>query len=788
MNAGSSSVERDRALGVAWQQQRLRAYAAACVLGLIVTVWFRWPGAALATALCVAGTLDCAAGLRMENRRIPLAIIVDAFLIALMLAIVVAPPPAVAFFVGYYVVAVMVLAPRLAAPLLLGVAGLAAGVLLIPELAGATVTVTQATVIGISAAIIFSFNTAVLLMAVDRELRRLDEQTDRRIDFSAAVADSAKRLLSGTGEGNLEATLQILADALRAGSVFVERNFDDPVRGLCTTLVAACDRQYEDPVPRERWEMVPWTAYPKAHEHLSTGMHFHFTVDELEGTEREMYEGTAIGSEIDIPIFVNEHWLGMIGVSDTDPGYTWREEDIALLRSLADMIGAHWQREEAARTRQALIESLDDRVRYERAMATCSRALLGGVEGGIESALAALIEATGAEFAFVDLTVDHPELGLSAVLVAEAVRPGYEGQIRADGWQDHTLDAPILDVIPYSSMPTGYKALSEGQVALTVTSELEEGTERAIYERGGVLSELCIPFFVQGRWHGSVGFTQFSHMRDWEVREIEILRTAAEMFGAAFERQAVRSRLEALLDSKDELIAGVSHELRTPLTVVMGLSDELATNEDFESAEARALMRMVATQSREMADIVEDLLVAARTDDGSVAVVPETVELIGLAETVVTYLSIPSSRTFRIDGDPTEAWADPGRVRQIVRNLITNAIRYGGDHITINVERHGSAVLEVIDDGPGVPDDSVVAVFEPYQRAHNRPTQPSSVGLGLTLSRRLARLMGGDLEYAPRDGLCVFRLTLPGPARSDSHAGNALQRSGVAADDRRRHR
>jgi signal transduction histidine kinase len=770
VNTTERYSERSRALGDTWRRQRLRSYVVASVIGGGLTLWIRWPGLAVATALCILAT--AAIVLRGgRERHLPTAVAADAALVAAILTVMAAPPAAIAFYAGYYVVAAMLLTPRSVLPLSVAIGALGLGILVVPELAGVAVSPAATTLIGATSAVVFSLNVAVLLFAVDRQVQTLDRVTIRRVGFSEAVAESARHLLSDAGDGALDATMNALAEALDADSVFVESNVDDPVHGPCTVLVAWCDLDYEDPDPPERWQLQPWSSYPMAHERLAAGEHFHFRVDDLEGVEREMYAGTGIGSEIDVPIFAGDRWMGIIGVSDADPEYTWSDEDVSLLRSLADMIGVHWLRREEAATRQRLIDSLDERFRYERAMAACSRALLRGVDGGIEEGLAELIEATGADFAFVDVNVEHDELGLCAALVAEAVRPGYEGEIKADGWQDHTLDHPIEDLIPYSSLPTVHAALSRGEVAHIITDELEAGVEHEIYERGGVLSELCIPFFVAGEWHGSVGFTQFTTKRAWGDRELEVLRTAAEMFGVAFERQAVRSRLEALLESKDELIAGVSHELRTPLTVVVGLSDELANGEDFESSEARALMRMVATQSREMADIVEDLLVAARTDDGSVAVVPESVDLMALSETVASYVSLPASRTLTIEGEATEAWADPGRVRQIVRNLITNAIRYGGDSIAVRIGGSASAVLEVVDDGPGVPEDSVVTVFEPYQRAHNRPTQPSSVGLGLTLSRRLAHLMGGDLEYAPRDGLCVFRLTLPRPARSGAEHG-----------------
>jgi len=107
------------------------------------------------------------------------------------------------------------------------------------------------------------------------------------------------------------------------------------------------------------------------------------------------------------------------------------------------------------------------------------------------------------------------------------------------------------------------------------------------------------------------------------------------------------------------------------------------------------------------------------------------------------------------------ALADPIRFRQIVRNLVTNAIRYGGDEIQISMSRKGDRVAVcVADDGPGVPEEDRERIFEAYHRAHSSAGQPGSVGLGLTVSRTLAELMGGSLSYS-KNGLSTFVLDLP---------------------------
>jgi signal transduction histidine kinase len=113
----------------------------------------------------------------------------------------------------------------------------------------------------------------------------------------------------------------------------------------------------------------------------------------------------------------------------------------------------------------------------------------------------------------------------------------------------------------------------------------------------------------------------------------------------------------------------------------------------------------------------------------------------------------------------TTSWVDPLRLRQILRNLLSNARRYGGDTVTIRVRTDlDRVVVEVVDDGPGVPPGEEEAIFQPYIRNRSDQALPGSIGLGLSVSRRLARLMGGDLVYR-RDHGSVFELSLPLPQR-----------------------
>lgn len=216
-------------------------------------------------------------------------------------------------------------------------------------------------------------------------------------------------------------------------------------------------------------------------------------------------------------------------------------------------------------------------------------------------------------------------------------------------------------------------------------------------------------------------------------------------------------RLKELIASKSELIAAVSHELRTPLTAVVGFLDVLGEDPDAERAE---MLRMAAEQAHEVAGIVDDLLTAARLDNRELVVRSETVDLVAAVRAAIRSLGDPMV----LPGLPAQldGWGDASRVRQILRNLIGNAYRYGTPPVSIRSEtRDGHVRIVVADRGPMIPEPVRARMFEPFFTTGVGASQPGSIGLGLAVSRRLAQRMGGDLLHLRAGGENRFILELP---------------------------
>ncbi len=250
--------------------------------------------------------------------------------------------------------------------------------------------------------------------------------------------------------------------------------------------------------------------------------------------------------------------------------------------------------------------------------------------------------------------------------------------------------------------------------------------------------------------------------RVFTADDLNFLYSVTNVLAAAVDRAGVNAKLEALVKSKDAFVASVSHELRTPLTVVSGLAHELRQRwMSLSDEEMDEFTSMLVGQSQDMADLIEDLLVAARANIGNVSVQIIPVDVAAEVSGVLAGFESHTSRVIEADVPRATIDADPIRLRQILRNLVSNAIRYGGSEIEVVGEViAGVCVIEVRDNGAPIAEEDRERIFEPYERAHETAGRPGSVGLGLAVSRTLAELMRGSLTYH-YDGASVFRLELP---------------------------
>ncbi|HET7527647.1 MAG TPA: ATP-binding protein, partial [Burkholderiaceae bacterium] len=241
--------------------------------------------------------------------------------------------------------------------------------------------------------------------------------------------------------------------------------------------------------------------------------------------------------------------------------------------------------------------------------------------------------------------------------------------------------------------------------------------------------------------------------------------------------RSARRQAEAASQAKDEFLAMLGHELRNPLSAIASAVEvlnrvesgsELATN-------ARAI---AARQTRHLAHMMDDLLDVGRVISGKVLLSRRAVDLAMIAQRVMATLEVTGEAQRHVVQLQLEGvWvdADATRVEQVMGNLVTNALKYtpAGGRITVRVGRDvDHAVLEVSDNGPGIPPTLLPRIFDLFvqgERTLDRRT--GGLGIGLTLARRLVELHGGtiDAQSSPRGSTFTVRLpSIEAPAMGEA--------------------
>ncbi|MEW6268462.1 MAG: HAMP domain-containing sensor histidine kinase [Thermodesulfobacteriota bacterium] len=227
-----------------------------------------------------------------------------------------------------------------------------------------------------------------------------------------------------------------------------------------------------------------------------------------------------------------------------------------------------------------------------------------------------------------------------------------------------------------------------------------------------------------------------------------------------------RERLQA------ELVANVSHEFRTPLNVISGYS-ELLIDGQFGKLPIEALepLRAVEEASRNLAELVSDFLSYARIEAGVQAVGEQRIavdDLVAELSRLARVLLEEKPVEFRVDVEdaPELLVTDSVKLRTILRNLITNAAKFTREgSIKLGIHRRDGQIAFVVEDtGPGIRGEDLEVIFEPFRQAEEVAERAQGgIGLGLTLARRLAWLLGGDLGARSEIGRgSIFTLLLPG--------------------------
>jgi signal transduction histidine kinase/DNA-binding response OmpR family regulator len=296
---------------------------------------------------------------------------------------------------------------------------------------------------------------------------------------------------------------------------------------------------------------------------------------------------------------------------------------------------------------------------------------------------------------------------------------------------------------------------------------------------------IAVPIFVMNELWGHLGLSICHNDMQWTPVDYSILRSFAASIGSAIERGRMEDQLvlakeaaEAGNRARSEFMANISHELRTPMNGIIGFSDLILTTPLQETQQE--YIKHVNKSGYSLLSIINDILDFSKIEAGKFFFEHSCFDLNELVGDAVDILSIKAfEKQLELicdvaPGLPSRIWGDPLRIRQILVNLLGNAIKFTSHgEVSIVVRRSGDLFekdsknfiplsITVKDTGIGIPEDKIGRIFESFTQADSSTTRKyGGTGLGLTISRSLAELMGGSLsaESQPGEG-STFKLDL----------------------------
>lgn len=481
---------------------------------------------------------------------------------------------------------------------------------------------------------------------------------------------------------------------------------------------------------------------------------------------RNLVKTWSLNSVAIAPLLYQKTLLGGIVLHQCDRDRIWSADEISLLQAISNQC--------AIAIHQAqLFEQVQQQTQWEKALNQISRSLNSSLDP--EYILQEIVRLTGECFAVDRVMIYALE----------------NEQIKITGeWRASTEIASLLGyttplaewttTVNFSPYKVFYAPHMEKISALSKEVDIVKTVPH--------LTVLSVPIFIRDKFFGGLTLHAMTRVQEFTEEEINLLQRIADKAAIALYNAQSYELLEELVQkrtqeleaekllsdaanrAKSEFLSNMSHELRTPLTGILGFSSILIEGIfGTLNAKQKQYIEGIHTCGKHLLELINDLLDLTKIEAGKEELILETIQVTEVCQECLNlFAEHPSAELklhFAIAPDVSTCLADQRRLKQILVNLLSNAFKFTETgSVTLKVEQTDTAVLfSVIDTGMGISATDQAILFQPFQQLDSGLDRKyEGTGLGLALSRKLARLHGGDLTVQSQlgSGSC-FTLSLP---------------------------
>lgn len=481
-------------------------------------------------------------------------------------------------------------------------------------------------------------------------------------------------------------------------------------------------------------------------------------LDETTDSHDDYFERLGVKSAIIAPIMLRGAVTGFLTIVSIDKRKIWWPRHRMCAQEVANVVALLVERRDRLQAERTMRKLTGKLQRQQNAIATLTRSIARH-----DCELKSLFDEVS------DMLFEH--LKVCCITIRTSMDPdSFSAYRRERGQPYESVESGSFRLKEIGWSPRFFEMLSKGPVCIEDCSNhpLTRRLYKNVWQARQIKSVITAPIIVNNELQGSLFCSVVGKKVSWSATDRSLIVGVAKILAIAFEqerRKDVEKKLREALHAKGRFLANMSHEIRTPMNGVIGMTQILAKQNLTE--QQSELVDIIRNSSEALLDIINEILDFSRIESGALKVVATDFNAVQSVEDVIELLADQAHQKglsldlFVDNGVPNFARADPGRFRQIMINLIGNAIKFtevGGVSVSIamstGVDDKSYLEIKIADSGIGIPNAAMDRLFTPFTQADSTISRRfGGSGLGLAISRDLARLMDCEINVTSSVGL-----------------------------------